>query len=119
MWKQKQKDMLKLSKTNIGTSILLDDYKIEGIEYNDKDYSGLITINFDGDYDKIDSSFDHEFGTEEGHHYELKNVRVLSIECDLIYREDSAEEAQVELIINHSLIFDELAELIEGLNVIE
>lgn len=119
MCKRKQKDMLKLSKINIGTSILLDDYKIEGIEYNDKDYSGLITINFDGDYEKIDSSFDHEFGTEEGHHYELKNVRVKTIECDLTYQSDTELETQIELTITHSPIFNELAEIIEGLNVNE
>ena len=103
--KQKLKRMLKLSKINIGNSIQIDSYSIEEIEYQDKDYSGLITIHFDGDYEKIDDSFDHEFGTEEGYHYELKNVRIECIEFDAIYREGKEEEVSLGLVITHSPIF--------------
>jgi len=111
--------MLKISKVNIGNSIQIDSYSIEAIEYQDKDYSGLITIHFDGDYEKIDDSFDHEFGTEEGYHYELKNVRIESIEFDAIYKVDSEEEASVELVITDSPIFEDLQLIIEDLNVSE
>ena len=117
--KQKLKRMLKLSKINIGNSIQIDDYSIKAIEYQDKDYSGLITIYFDGDYEKIDDSFDHEFGTEEGCHYELKNVVIEFIEFDAIYKVGTEEEASVELVINDSPIFEDLQAIIEDLNVIE
>jgi len=111
--------MLKLSKINIGNSIQIDSYSIEAIEYQDKDYSGLITIHFNGDYEKIDDSFDHEFGTEEGYHYELKNVIIESIEFDAIYKVGSEEEASVELVITHSPIFKDLQDIIEDLNINE
>ena len=109
--------MLKLSKINIGKSIQIDDYKIEAIEYQDKDYSGLITIHFDGNYEKINHSFDHEFGTKEVYHYELKNVRIKSIDFDAIYREGTEEETSVELVITYSPIFEDLQGIIEDLNI--
>lgn len=111
--------MLKLSKINIGSSIQIDSYKIEAIEYQDKDYSGLITIHFDGDYEKVDDSFDHEFGTEEGYHYELKNVVIEFIEFNGAYKEGTEEETSVELVITDSPIFEDLQGIIEDLNVNE
>ena len=119
MCKQKQKKMLKLSKINIGSSIQIDDYKIEAIEYQDKDYSGLLTIHFDGDYEKVDDSFYHEFGTEEGYHYELKNVIIEFIEFNGVYKEGTEEEAAVELVITNSPIFEDLQLTIEYLNIDE
>ena len=111
--------MLKLSKINIGKSIQIDDYKIEGIEYNDKDYLGLITINFDADYEKVDDSFSHEFGIEEGYHYEAQNVVIQWIEFMGKFQEGTNKESEVELTITNSDIFEDVAMMIEWLDVDE
>ena len=115
----KHKDMIKLRNFKLRESLTINQSSIEGIEYRDKDYSGLITIHFDADYEKVDDSFSHEFGIEEGHHYEAQNVVIESIEFMGIFQEGTNKECEVEITITNSDIFEELAEIIEGLNVVE
>jgi|VirMetMinimDraft_7_1064189.scaffolds.fasta_scaffold48537_3 hypothetical protein len=117
--KQNKKDMLKLRNILINESLTINQSSIDGIEYRDKDYSGLITIHFDADYEKIDDSFSHEFGIEEGHHYEAQNVVIESIEFIGLFQEGTNKESEIEITITNSDIFEDLAEIIEGLNVVE
>lgn len=111
--------MLKLSKVKLSESLIINQSSIEGVEYNDKAYSGLITIHFDADYEKIDDSFSHEFGIEEEHHYEAQNVVIESIEFIGLFQEGTNKESEIETTITNSDIFEELAEVIEELNVVE
>ena len=111
--------MLKLRNILINESLTINQSLIEGVEYKDKDYSGLITIHFDADYEKIDDSFSHEFGIEEGYHYEAQNVVIESIEFIGIFQEGTNKESEIETTITNSDIFEDLAEVIEGLNVVE
>ena len=111
--------MLKLRNIVINESLTINQSLIEGIEYRDKDYSGIINITFDADYEKIDDSFSHEFGIEEGHHYEAQNVVIESIEFIGLFQEGTNKESEIETTITNSDIFEELSEIIEGLNVVE
>ena len=111
--------MLKLRNVRLSESLTINQSSIEGIEYRDKDYSGLITIYFDADYEKIDDSFSHEFGIEEGHHYEAQNVVIEYIEFIGLFQEGTDKESEIEITITNSYIFEGLAEVIEGLNVVE
>jgi hypothetical protein len=111
--------MLKLRNIRINESLTINQSLIDGIEYRDKDYSGIINIKFDADYEKIDDSFDHEFGTKEEHHYEAKKVRIESIEFIGLFQEGTNKECELEITITNSDIFEGLAEIINSLNVEE
>ena len=111
--------MLKLRNLKLNESLTINQSSIEGIEYRDKDYSGIINITFDADYEKIDDSFSHEFGIEEGYHYEAQNVVIESIEFIGLFQEGTNKENEIDLTITNSDIFEELAEIIEELNVVE
>jgi len=111
--------MIKLRNILINESLTINQLLIDGIEYRDKDYSGIINITFDADYEKIDDSFSHEFGIEEGHHYEAQNVVIESIEFIGIFQEGTDKESEIDLTITNSDIFEGLAEVIEELNVVE
>jgi len=117
--KENKKDMLKLRNIKINESLIINQSSIEGVEYKDKDYSGLITIHFDADYEKVDDSFSHEFGIEEEHHYEAQNVVIEYIEFIGIFQEGTNKESELEITITNSDIFEGLSEVIEELNVIE
>ena len=111
--------MLKLNKVKLSESLSINQSSIEGVEYKDKSYSGLITIHFDADYVKVDDSFSHEFGIEEEHHYEAQNVVIDYIEFMGKYQEGTYEESEVEITIANSDIFDDIAMMIEWLEVEE
>jgi len=111
--------MLKLKNILINESLTINQSSIEGVEYKDRYYSGLITIHFDADYVRIDDSFSHEFGIEEEHHYEAQNVVIDYIEFMGKYQEGTYEESQVEITIANSDIFDDIAMMIEWLDVEE
>ena len=111
--------MLKLSNVRLSESLTINQSSIEGIEYKDKNYSGLITIHFDADYEKVDDSFSHEFGIEEEHHYEAQNVAIQWIEFMGKFQEGTNKESEVELTITNSDIFEDVAMMIEWLDVDE
>jgi len=117
--KQNKKDMLKLSNVRLSESLTINQSSIEGIEYRDKNYSGLITIHFDADYEKVDDSFSHEFGIEEEYHYEAQNVVIDYIEFMGKYQEGTYNSSEVEITIANSDIFDDIAMMIEWLDVDE
>ena len=111
--------MIKLRNFKLSESLTINQSSIEGVEYKDKNYSGLITIHFNADYERIDDSFSHEFGIEDGYHYEAQNVVIESIEFIGLFQEGTNKESEIDLTITNSDIFEELAEIIEELNVVE
>ena len=115
----KYKDMLKLKNFKLSESLTINQSSIEGIEYKDRTYSGLITIHFNADYEKIDDSFSHEFGIEDGYHYEAHNVVIEWIEFMGKFQEGANKESEVELTITNSDIFEDVAMMIEWLDVDE
>lgn len=111
--------MLKASKIDLGEHIDIDTFKLEGIIYQDKDYSGAIDIEFEGDYKRINDNFSHEFGTQKGHHYELKIKTIESVTFSGIFKEDTEEQAELEITFTYSNIFEDLKSMLEGLTVEE
>ena len=111
--------MLKLRNLKLSESLTINQSLIEAVPYKDKDYSGLINIHFDADYEKVDDSFSHEFGIEEGYHYEAQNVVIEFIEFTGIFQEGTYKESNVDLTITRSEIFDDIAMMIEWLDVDE
>ena len=111
--------MLKLRNVRLSESLTINQSLIEAVPYKDKDYSGLINIHFDADYVKVDDSFSHEFGIEEGHHYEAQNVVIESIEFTGVFQEETHRESDVDLTITNSEIFEDIAMMIEWLDVDE
>ena len=109
--------MLKLRNVLINESLTINQSSIEGVEYKDKNYSGLITIHFNADYVKVDDSFSHEFGIEEEHHYEAQNVVIDYIEFLGKYQEGNYNSSEVEVTISNSDIFEDIAMMIEWLDV--
>lgn len=111
--------MLKASKINLGEHIDIDTFKLEGITYEDKDYSGMIEIEFEGDYERINDDFSHEFGVEKGHHYELKIKTIESVTFEGIFKENTEEQAELEITFTYSNIFEDLKSMLEELTVEE
>ena len=111
--------MLKLSNVRLSESLTINQSSIEGIEFRDKNYSGLITIHFDADYEKVDDSFSHEFGIEQEHHYDAQNVVIEYIEFMGTFQEGTNNSSEVEITITNSDIFEDIAMMIEWLDVDE
>jgi hypothetical protein len=111
--------MLKLRNILINESLTINQSLIEAVPYKDKDYSGLINIHFEADYEKVDDSFSHEFGIEEDHHYEAQNVVIEYIEFTGICYQGTYRESNVELTITRSETFEDIAMMIEWLDVEE
>ena len=111
--------MIQFSKIQLTKELNINDSNIDEIHYKDKTLDGFIEIEFSADYEKIDTSFTHEFGIENQHHYEAQNVKITLVTFNGIYKEGTNEEAELELTINYSDKFEELAEQIQELNVNE
>ena len=111
--------MIKLRNFKLNESLTINQSSIEGVEYKDKNYSGLITIHFNADYVKVDDSFSHEFGIEEEYHYEAQNVVIDYIEFLGKYQEGNYNSSEVEVTISNSDIFEDIAMMIEWLDVDE
>ena len=111
--------MIQFSKIQLTKELNINDSIIDEIHYKDKTFDGFIEIYFIADYEKVDTSFTHEFGIKNQHHYEAQNVKIELVTFCGIYKEGTNEEAELELTINYSDKFEELAEQIQELDVNE
>lgn len=48
----------------------------------------IAKIDFEVEFDKIDDSFDHEFGTQHQHHYECSSIKIGDVEVIEILNSD-------------------------------